>query len=462
MGVIIFVSHLTKRPSALLKMFYKVLGISKKTGNGTVYVVLRTGKVETVKTTGVSVAPKYFDTKTGKVSKKDILCVEKNAQICAVTAAMERADRTARANGVVATAGTVNDEFARTKKQAVANDAAAANLHQSTNDFHAELIANIEKAEYALAVMKSDLAEIEQLLLLKPAPVLFADKLKEFIRMKELENLRPSSIKNYTLLGTVVARYNSKLLFNDINLSFFQQFQKHLADRGVFNSTSRELIGKFKSVFAYFANREGISTAFLADFKSVKAGEPNEVLFLNATELAEIENLNITTVGQRDIRQQFLFAVETGLRYSDYQIKPGNIKGEDLVVRTTKTGRVVTIPFTNKARKLFVESGGGFRFIREAQFNQGLKALCKKLPSMQVEVIVTHHVGNKVISESFKKWELISSHVARKTYAENALSKGADIMAVAEWLGHKSTKMLETYYANKKQIAKREAYKVRD
>ena len=73
-------------------------------------------------------------------------------------------------------------------------------------------------------------------------------------------------------------------------------------------------------------------------------GAANAVLFLTARQLAELEALDIpaANVGQIDVRRQFLFAVETGLRHSDYQVEASDIQyseeyGEELVVITTKT-----------------------------------------------------------------------------------------------------------------------------
>ena len=80
----------------IFKMFYKVRKVGKKTGQGTVYVVYRFGQSEMVKTTGVNVLPSEFNTTTGKVSRKNPLHPELNAQIQAVVARLERAVRNAK------------------------------------------------------------------------------------------------------------------------------------------------------------------------------------------------------------------------------------------------------------------------------------------------------------------------------------------------------------------------------
>ena len=49
-------------------MFYKAKGVSKRTGEDTVYIIYRNGTTETAKSTGVTVKPAHFNAATGKVS----------------------------------------------------------------------------------------------------------------------------------------------------------------------------------------------------------------------------------------------------------------------------------------------------------------------------------------------------------------------------------------------------------
>lgn len=449
-------------------MFYKVKGVSKKTKMGTVYAILRTGKgetlKETVKTTRVSVNPAHFNAKTGKVSSKDPLHIEKNEQIHLVGSDMEEVARTLASKGVQPSKASVSVTLAEKQDAKEYVEEKKVDIIKDLQGYREKLLKLVQDYEAKISKIKADIIKIETTLEMRPEAVLFSKQIQDYREVKRKENVKASTIKNYKVLENIVYKYNPVLELTDMNLEFFQDFQTHLVDRGVTNKSIREILGKLKSVFKYYANKTNIPTGFLSEFKMVKEGEPNDVLFLTPEELSELEALVIpnTNVGQTDVRNQFLFAVETGLRRSDYNVSKANIKGNDLVVATKKTGKVASIPFTSKAHRIFKDNNYNFRVIREAQFNQTLRAICKKLPSMHKQIIVTKYVGAEAISEPFEKWELMSSHVARKTYAENALAKGADIIAVAEWLGHKSTKMLEQHYANKKQIAKREAHKMRD
>jgi hypothetical protein len=97
-------------------MFYKVRGTSKKTGQGTVYVIHRdeAGK-ETIKTTAVTVKPAYLNTKTGKIGPHDPLHAEKNERIQAVATEFETAIRNLKTNGLAPLASAVQKAVFKTQ-----------------------------------------------------------------------------------------------------------------------------------------------------------------------------------------------------------------------------------------------------------------------------------------------------------------------------------------------------------
>jgi site-specific recombinase XerD len=337
----------------------------------------------------------------------------------------------------------------------------------NVTDKRAQLLLDIEELELKLQGKREELAKAEMYLNLRPKPLKVVDLIGNYKKLKEhghggTVKIKAGSLKAFDVLANMVARYDRGLLLTDVDLSRMNAFQQHLVDRGVVNSSIRETLGKFRTVFRHYATLHGMEVGWMNQFNYVQDadGEANETLFLSAVELAELEALDIPPANraQREVRRQFLFGVETGLRRSDYQVSQDNVKGRELVVKTTKTGKVARIPFTDKARALFAV--GPFRLFIEAQFNQALRAMCKRLPSMQHGVTVYTPVGSETKEDVFSKWELMTSHVARKTYAHNALSRGASTTAVAEWLAHKSTAMLDKHYTNKKALARQEAHKV--
>jgi hypothetical protein len=79
----------------IYRMLHKIRKVEKKTGQEKVYLVHCFNHQELIKTTGVNVLPRGFNTTTGKVSRKNLLHPELNAQIQVVAVRLERAGRNA-------------------------------------------------------------------------------------------------------------------------------------------------------------------------------------------------------------------------------------------------------------------------------------------------------------------------------------------------------------------------------
>ncbi|GAB2951266.1 site-specific integrase [Hymenobacter coalescens] len=458
-------------------MFYKVRGISKKSGLGTVYVVFRDMQgSETLKSTGVQVDPAHFNTKSGKISPKDTLFPEKNAKIAATVADFETVIRNMKTAGLPLLAQEVGE---RVVELQIVNDTKTL-WHEATQDWR---LLSIQKLENDIQALREKLAEMEiELERRKQAeglaavdkPVYFQDMIKEFIAQKAADpNIRPGTLKNYGVTATMVAEYNRHLEMKDMNLKFFQDFQQHLIRKGLRNSTINESFIRLKAVYKHLAEELGIDTNWLRKFNVVKAEKDENVIYLTPTELQAIEDLNITTKGQHRTRELFLFSCETGLRFSDLLVTRADVQeteyrndagetvqGKVLVVKTEKRRKTVRVPLTPKAISILERNNYSFSRPNESQYNQALRAIGAKIPMLHAEITLTHTSGSKIVKKTCPKWKALKSHVGRKTFTNNAIDRGVSLMTVAEWLGHADTKTLEAHYAHKADNAKREAYKL--
>ncbi|WP_216726454.1 tyrosine-type recombinase/integrase [Hymenobacter siberiensis] len=481
---------------------YKLDGKSLKTGKATIYIVYRSNGTEVAKSMGVTVNPKHFNSTTGRVSSKDAQFIEKNERIQQRTDEFQAAIRDVEMFGQPVTKATIdaiiqsdNDWKQQRESELVGvhakgwqevseNEARLAELREEMKQTRwlvwrdkyilEEALPREERyqrmihdLQQQLAALDAEAAEIrDQITHIQEeagfvSSALFVDKLNEYCKIKLLNmSMQKQTVSNYKLIATAVNKFNPRLQLKDMDLQFFQDFQAHLVDRGVTNNSIRGMMTRIKGIYLYFADDLNLPTGFFSKFEQVKARKDENILFLTPEELAELESLPLKPRVHQEVRQQFLFAVETGLRRSDYNITAANIKGREIVVTTQKTGKTVSIPATDKALQLFNEAGQNFRLIPESQFNQTLRLICQKMKTMQSESLKTLQVGSKVTTKSFKKWQRMTSHVARKTFVENAVAKGIELIAIAEWLGHSDTTMLTKHYANTKMIAKREAHKL--
>lgn len=83
--------------------------------------------------------------------------------------------------------------------------------------------------------------------------------------------------------------------------------------------------------------------------------------------------------------------------------------------------------------------------ISNQKFNEYLKDLGKLAEFNDPETIV-YYKGNERVEETFKKWQLLSTHAGRKTFVSNALFFNIPAEVIMSWTGHKDHRVMENYY----------------
>lgn len=155
-------------------------------------------------------------------------------------------------------------------------------------------------------------------------------------------------------------------------------------------------------------------------------------VFLSMNEITRIYYYENLTRKQQRIRDLFIIGCLTGLRYSDYS----NLNKEDFqdefIVKTTKKTNRVIIPLHEYVKEILEKYEYDLpKNISIQYFNRYVKLICKKIGLNEV-ITNSYMRGNKIITESKEKWELISSHTARRSAATNMYMTGrmktSDIM----------------------------------
>ena len=159
------------------------------------------------------------------------------------------------------------------------------------------------------------------------------------------------------------------------------------------------------------------------------------IVYLNLDELKEIIKLTPEQLGRKldNARDWLIISCFTGQRISDFmRFKPEDIREIDGVkvmdITQQKGNKQVTIPLFDPVQKIIKKYGGGFpRTISDQRFNEYAKEVAK------IAGLTDKIEGGKVILGStgkkrkesglFPKWELIASHVGRRSFATNFYGK---------------------------------------
>ena len=132
----------------------------------------------------------------------------------------------------------------------------------------------------------------------------------------------------------------------------------------------------------------------------------------------------IVTEAVKNTLRHYLFSCFTGLRFGDKKLFGNvNIVDDRIQLKTSKTGKIVHIPFNDQAREL-------------------LEAVLAR-PLKQSGSRVNDDLDKCMKAVDIKKH--ITYHCSRHTFAINCIINGIDIITVRDWLGHKSVTTTEIY-----------------
>jgi integrase len=233
--------------------------------------------------------------------------------------------------------------------------------------------------------------------------------------------------------------------WNDINTSFAEEFEEYLYDQESVNSPNHiaTMLAKIKTVM-----KSGLEKGYHTNTKYSKIKVKEVDVFnvsLNEEELSRIRNFPCTK-GIKEVRDLFVIAAYTGLRFSDFiRLKPEHFKGDRIKITTEKTTTEVVIPIHRIVKEIMEERDWQVPKPKVNQImNKHLKTIC--LGANINERIVVSKIKKRVKTDEIKeKWELVSTHTARRSFATNLFLSGVPTIAIMKLTGHKTEKAFMKY-----------------
>lgn len=236
-----------------------------------------------------------------------------------------------------------------------------------------------------------------------------------------------------------------KLDFVDIDLEFHQDFVKFLKEKNLALNTVGKKIQTLK-IFLNTATDSGINnyTKYKSD-KFVAPSEETEQIYLTLEELGSIAAVELPTKELDQIRDLFLIGAWTGLRFSDWGKVSDNIKDGRLRIKQQKTGKPVVIRLFDTVLNIIKKyNGSPPRVPTNQHMNRTIKEIAR-LAGINDEVRSEITRGNLTVTKSHEKWELVSTHTARRSFATNMYNMGAPTRAIMKVTGHKTEEAFKRY-----------------
>ncbi|KAA9340146.1 site-specific integrase [Adhaeribacter soli] len=308
-------------------------------------------------------------------------------------------------------------------------------------------------------ITKEQLKEIIDKLNLKetgPKPVSLEEAFEEFLRLAD--HLKAANTKkNYVTVKNHLEKFAKAkqkpydfALFTSSFPNTYGEYLSQIESLG-YNTIAKHL--RILKTFLFFCTDERNYNQ-LQDFRKWKAlaEKEKEIYTLTKEELMKLYKYEFEHTRHSQVRDVFCFACFTGLRFSDVEnLRWEAIKKDQIKVLPVKTrhrdSKPIMIPLNSFAQEILKRYKGKDRplpVISSQKSNKYLKEVGQIL-EFKEPVKVLKHKGSSTTEEYVPKHEVLTFHVARKTFITTSLILGMPERVVREFSGHKSEKDFAKY-----------------
>lgn len=289
-----------------------------------------------------------------------------------------------------------------------------------------------------------------------------------------IESKGTSISKDYVIkvnsIKAIIERYLKnkkikKLLINEIDINFKNSFEKYCLETEKYSVNYFERNFKFIKTILYHAQQNGHLIS--PSLNSIKCkNEKTIFVILNEKELELIEKTTFPDEHLETAKDWLLISCYCGQRISDFMRfetsmiikRKVNDKNKYFIEFVQeKTKKQLFLPLSDKIIKILNKRKWNFpRKMSEARYNEHIKKVCEmigidelidgNLSVKQEDEHIKNRKNNnrRKIRGLYPKYQLISSHIGRRTFASNNFGKiPTPLLMVAT--GHSSPNMLMKY-----------------
>lgn len=286
--------------------------------------------------------------------------------------------------------------------------------------------------------------------------------------------------RKYKSLQNKMIRFETyrkkQILIKDINEDFKKEFENYyLKNQYSENTIQREFV--MIKTFCFYAGYCGLDVSSQLEKLNFERKIVKHI-YLTDEDLEAIKKVNLPHDYLDNARKWLLLSCCLGQRISDFmRFTKDMIRIEDgkylLEFTQVKTGKIMTIPVPRAAREMLEANKGEFpRRISDQKYNDYIKEVCKlagintickgkkRICIAPEKKKPTKNDYRDVIGD-YKKWELVSSHIGRRTFATKHYGKIPTSYLIAI-TGHSSEIQFLNYLQKSEKDKAKDAYKYFD
>lgn len=260
------------------------------------------------------------------------------------------------------------------------------------------------------------------------------------------------------------ANFKKTIHFNDISLDFYHDLKKFMVEVKKYNDNTQN---KHTGILKFFLNeaterKENVNL----EYKSRRFSTPRKAvdsIYLNEAEIQLLIQLDLALEPRLEkVRDLFIVGCFTGLRFSDLtSIRAENISPDFnyFKTKTVKTEEFLEIPIHPVVRRVMEKyEGKTSNYLPPSISNQKMNEYLKeigRLANLSEDVALFQKKGMTRTQKKVSKFELITCHTARRSFATNEYLAGTPTYTIMAITGHRTEKAFLTYIkVTKRQFAR--------
>jgi site-specific recombinase XerD len=284
----------------------------------------------------------------------------------------------------------------------------------------------------------------------------FIDDCKSGKRLNDGMRIAERTIKNYNTGYNGLKEFqdytNQQITFESLNRTLWQEYVHYLTMTKKYKVNTIGSYQKYLIVFLREAKKAKLwlDNDNLLDEAKIMTENPIDV-YLNKDEIALIEKLELSNNLRLDkVRDLFLIGLNTGFRVSDWnQVSADNIKMTDkenayIEIIQTKTKTIAITPLRAIVKDILAKYDNQLPIMSEQKFNDYVKELCR-LAGITKKIKTTSIIEGGQQIDFFEKWEMVSSHTGRRSFATNMFRDGVESRIIMRATGHSTEKNFKKY-----------------
>jgi integrase len=300
----------------------------------------------------------------------------------------------------------------------------------------------------------------------------FFDYLEAYYQWQQ-ENKTPAlTLKPTRTLINMLQEFETmagyQLTFKRIDKTFEDKFRAYLLQRktsrykekgvpeGLLNATIAKYFSKLKAFMKWALERGYHDNEVFRNFNASRrndkprGGGKNDIVVLTEEEFEQLRDYDFSADKRLEkVRDLFLFACYTAQRWSDVAaFCPEQIKGNCWEFTSYKTKDFIRVPLVGwcgGALEILKKYKGNLpNHISQHNFNNIIKEVCR-VAGITATTRIQRYSGNQLVTIECPKYELVSSHCARRTAITILGTQGIPLNVLQRLTGHDDVETLMKY-----------------